>query len=88
MEQDEVLSLPTRRTTQIDNVARVQADLANHATVNRHVQDQSVTFSSRSDAPPQTIRLHEEPLGEDQQALLAEFERRRRVKIFSFHFFR
>ena len=27
-----------------------------------------------------TLRLHEEPIGEDQQAMLAEFERRRRVR--------
>ena len=26
------------------------------------------------------LRLHEEPIGEDQQAMLAEFERRRRVR--------
>ncbi len=28
----------------------------------------------------QTLRLEDQPLAEDQQALLAEFERRRRVR--------
>ena len=27
----------------------------------------------------ETVRLEEQPMGEDQQALLAEFDRRRRV---------
>ena len=46
MEQDEALALPARRTPLLDNVARVQADLASNMAAVRQAQEH---------APPTTL---------------------------------
>ena len=80
MEQDEALALPARRTTTLlDNVARVQADLASNMVAVRQAQEYAQPMTTINLSTP-AFRLHDEPIGEDQQALLAEFERRRRVR--------
>ncbi|CAF4625042.1 unnamed protein product [Rotaria sp. Silwood1] len=83
MIQDDLVSMPNRRTTTIDNAERVHSDLLNQAVARQAFEQQqqattSTNIPTRRDA--ETIRLEEQALAEDQQALLAEFERRRRAR--------
>jgi hypothetical protein len=95
MIQDDSVSMPNRRTTAMDNAERVHSELINQAVARQAYEQQHANISTRRERMyliynikinfvffylAETLRLEEQPLAEDQQALLAEFERRRRVR--------
>ncbi|CAF1671151.1 unnamed protein product, partial [Adineta ricciae] len=80
MIQDDSFTLPNRRTTAtVDHAERVHSELLSQ-TAAKQTYDQHYQATIPTRREPETIKLEDQPLADDQRALLAEFERRRRAR--------
>ena len=64
----------------IDHAERVHSELLQQAAARQaYEQQQQPLIPMRRDEP---VRMEDQPIGDEQKALLAEFDRRRRVRNF------